>query len=70
VSREDRDLLVQELIKLAPLVAMVLVMHNLPWLQHQVWRARTFTERKARAESAALRQVHKEISDMEHEVGA
>ena len=70
MSKEDRDLLVQELIKLVPLVAMVLVMHNLPWLQHQVWRARTFTERRQRAESAALRQVHKEISDMEHEVGA
>ena len=52
------------------LLAMVLVMHNLPWLQHQVWRARTYTERRQRAESAALRQVHKEISDMEHEVGA
>ena len=43
MSKEDRDLLVQELIKLVPLVAMVLVMHNLPWLQLQVWRARTYT---------------------------
>jgi hypothetical protein len=66
VSREDRDLLVQELIKLAPLLLMLAVAHNWQWIEHQVWRVRTLTERKARADSAALRQVHKEISDMEH----
>ena len=66
MSREDRDLLVQELIKLAPLLLMLAVAHNWGWIEHQVWRARTYTERRQRAESAALRQVHKEISDMEH----
>ena len=70
MSREDRDLLVQELIKLAPLLLMLAIAHNWQWIEHQVWRARTYGERRQRAEGAALRQVRKEISDMEHEVGA
>jgi len=65
-SSDDYDVIIEELIKLLPLLVMVGAMYARPWIEHQLWRVKTMRERKARVESAALRQVHKEISDMEH----
>ena len=65
-SSDDYDVIIEELIKLLPLLVMVGAMYARPWIEHQLWRVKTLRERRARADQAALRQVRKDISDMEH----
>ena len=62
----DYDVMIEELVKLLPLLVLVGSMYARPWIEHQVWRVKTLKERRARADQAALRQVRKDISDMEH----
>ena len=62
----DYDQLIEELVKLLPLAVLLASMYARPWLEHQWWRVRTHAERAKRAETLALVQVRKEISDMEH----
>jgi hypothetical protein len=66
VKPEDRDALVQELIRMAPLLLALVLAHNWPWVEHQVWRLRTLRDRRAVERGKAQRQVQREISWMEH----
>jgi hypothetical protein len=65
-----QEVFTRELIKFGFVVgaqaAILLVMLNWSTIEHWLWRARTFRDRKKREEDAAKRQVQWEISQMEH----
>ncbi len=66
----ERDMITQEAIKLASTLvfyAIILVIaHNMPWIEHQVWRIKTMKKRKKNAEEKFLRDVQREISLLDH----